>query len=264
MSTTAGNVDGGADAAPPAVLTSVVDHTLVITLNRPRVKNAINSELSMGVTAALAMLDRDDGLRVGVLTGADGVFCAGMDLREFARSGLPEGIDTLLRNGCRKPLIASIEGFALGGGLELALIADLLVAASDARLGSPEVKFGLFPGGGALLRLPRLLPRSIVTEMAFTGEPMTARAALDHGLIVRMPGPGEALGAALELATAVANNAPLGVDAVKQLLAATPGMSEGELWSEQVRLVETVFNSEDASEGAQAFAEKRSPAWQGR
>ncbi|HEY6427546.1 MAG TPA: enoyl-CoA hydratase-related protein, partial [Acidimicrobiales bacterium] len=170
-------------AVPDAVETSAIDGVLVITLNRPAVRNAIDSALSVGVHAALATLDADDNVRVGVLTGAGGTFCAGMDLKAFAVHGLPDKVDDVLRLGCRKPLIAAIEGLAVGGGLELALIADLLVAGRDARLGSPEVKFGLFPGGGALLRLPRHLPQSLVTELALTGELMSAEVAYAHGLV---------------------------------------------------------------------------------
>jgi len=213
---------------------------------------------------AVQTAEVDGDLRVGVLTGAGGTFCAGMDLKAFAASGLPKGIDDVLRHGCRKPLVAAVEGVAVGGGLELALIADLLVAASDARLGSPEVKFGLFPGGGALLRLPRHLPQSIVTELALTGEPLSAESAFAHGLVVRLCEPGHALDTALELARAIARNAPLGVDAALRLLRMAPGRTEEDLWAEQRRLVDAVFHSEDAQEGARAFAEKRPPQWSGR
>jgi enoyl-CoA hydratase len=249
---------------PDAVQTAEIDGVFVITLNRPTVKNAIDTDLSLGLLNALATLDAGDDLRVGVLTGAGGTFCAGMDLKAFAASGLPERIDDVLRHGCHKPLVAAIEGVAVGGGLELALIADLLVAASDARLGSPEVKFGLFPGGGALLRLPRHLPQSIVAELALTGEPLSAEAAFAHGLVVRLCEPGHALDTALELARAIARNAPLGVDAALRLLRIAPGRTEEELWTEQRRLVDAVFHSEDAQEGARAFAEKRPPQWSGR
>jgi enoyl-CoA hydratase len=187
-----------------------------------------------------------------------------MDLKAFAAQGLPAKIDDVLRNGCRKPLIAAIEGVAVGGGLELALVADLLIAARDARLGSPEVKFGLFPGGGALLRLPRHLPQSLVTEMALTGDPLSAEAAYAHGLVVRLCEPGDTLDAAMELAHAIARNAPLGVAAVLRLLRLAPGRTEEELWDEQRTLVDSVFHSEDAQEGARAFGEKRPPEWSGR
>jgi enoyl-CoA hydratase len=251
-------------APEDAVVCDRHGQVLVITLNRPRVKNAIDSALSLGVVAALAQLDDHEDLRVGVLTGAGGTFCAGMDLKAFARDGLPAKVDSLFRYRCRKPLVGAVEGVALGGGLELALVADLLVAASDARFGSPEVRFGLFPGGGALLRLPRVLPQSVVTEMALTGEPITAAMALQYGLVVRVTEPGNSLAAAMDLARAIAANAPLGVEAAKQLLRMAPGRSEDELWPEQVKLVDAVFNSEDAHEGATSFAEKRPPEWKGR
>jgi enoyl-CoA hydratase len=247
-----------------AVTTERRDNVLVITLQRPEVKNAIDSDMSLGVLAALDALDGDGELRVGVLTGAGGTFCAGMDLKAFARDGLPARVDDIFRLGCRKPLIAAIEGVAVGGGLELALVADLLVASREARFGSPEVRFGLFPGGGALLRLPRHLPQSLVAEMALTGEPLSAQAALDHGLIVRMCEPGQALETALDLAAAIARNAPLGVEAVKRVLRLAPGRSEDEVWPLQRELVDTVFHSDDSQEGARAFAEKRPPAWTGR
>ena len=246
------------------VETSALDDVLVITLNRPEARNAIDSAMSLGVLDALATLDNDDSLRVGVLTGADGTFCAGLDLKAFATDGLPARIDDVFRLGCTKPLIAAIEGVAVGGGLEMALIADLLVASEDARLGSTEVKFGLFPAGGALLRLPRHLPQSLVAELAFTGRLISAREDLEHGLVVRVCVPGRTLETALELSTAIARNAPLGVQAVKQLLRLVPGRSEDELWSEQRTLADAVFHTEDAQEGARAFAEKRPPEWRGR
>jgi enoyl-CoA hydratase/carnithine racemase len=246
------------------VETEAVDGVLVMTLNRPEVRNAIDSAMSLGVLDALAMLDGDDALRVGVLTGAGGSFCAGMDLKAFAAAGLPARIDDVFRHRCRKPIVAAVEGVALGGGLELALIADLLVASTDATFGSPEVRFGLFPGGGALLRLPRHLPQSFVAEMALTGAPLSARVAYDHGLVVRLCEPGETGPTALGLAAAIARNAPLGVEAATRLLRQVPGRTEDELWAEQRALVDTVFGSADAREGARAFAEKRAPQWSGR
>jgi enoyl-CoA hydratase len=249
---------------PDAVLTSRADGILVITLNRPEVRNAINSDLSLGVLDALDELDSDADLRVGVLTGTGGFFCAGLDLKAFAVDGVPQKIDDVFRNRCRKPLVAAVEGVALGGGLEMALVADLLVAARDARFGSPEVKFGLFPGGGALLRLPRQMPETVVTEMALTGEPISAQRALDHGLVTRLCEPGRALDEALELAASIARNAPLGVEAAKRLLRMAPGRTEEELWAEQRKLVDAVFHSDDAQEGARSFTEKRPPRWSGR
>ena len=247
-----------------AVTTSAADGVVVITLDRPQVKNAIDSALSVGLFDALAALDADETLRAGVLTGAGGTFCAGMDLKAFAAAGLPARIDDVLRHGARKPLVAAVEGVAVGGGLELALIADLIVAASDASFGSPEVRFGLFPGGGALLRLPRYLPVSVVTEMALTGTRLSARSAFEHGLVVRLSEPGHSLEDGIELAQAIARSAPLGVDAALRLLRRAPGRTEDELWAEQRALVAEVFGSDDAQEGARAFAEKRAPQWSGR
>jgi enoyl-CoA hydratase/carnithine racemase len=246
-----------------AVLTDVHERVLVITLNRPQVRNAIDSALSLGLLDALTRLDEDDGLRAGVLTGAGGTFCAGLDLRAFATDGLPERIDDVFRTRWRSPLVAAVEGPALGGGLEVALIADLLVAARDARFGSPEVKFGLFPAGGALLRLPRHLPQSLVAELALTGEPITADAAFRHGLVARLCEPGATLDTALGLAEAIARNAPLGVAAAKTLLWRAPGHSEEEMWPEQRALADAVFGSSDAQEGARSFAERRPPEWTG-
>ncbi len=253
----------GAHAVSDAVLTSTEDRVLVIMLNRPEVKNAIDSAMSLGVLNALRRLDGDRELRAGVLTGAGGAFCAGMDLKAFAQTGLPEKIDTVFRHGSEKPLLAAIEGPAVGGGLEMALIADILVASTDAVLGSPEVRFGLFPGGGALLRLPRHLPRSIVTEMALTGAPISAELAYRHGMVARLCEPGRTLAAALELAHAIAQNAPLGVQAATRIMRRVPGRTEDELWPEQRALVDAVFASDDAREGARSFAEKRPPHWSG-
>ena len=247
-----------------AVVTTADGAALVITLNRPDVKNAIDSALSIGVLQAFERLDSDDNLRVGVLTGSGGHFCAGLDLRDFARSGLPKGIGRVYRHGARKPLVAAVEGVALGGGLEMALVADLVVAADDATFGATEVRHGLFPGGGALLKLPRTMPLSKVAELALTGRPMSAQEAHDHGLVVELTPPGGALGAARELAATIAANAPLGVQAVKELLRSSVGLTEEEQWQAQLALVNAVFASDDAREGAAAFAEKRPPQWRGR
>lgn len=247
-----------------AVRTSTEGSVLVITLDRPEVRNAIDSHLSLGVLEALGRLDDDADLRVGVLTGAGDDFCAGLDLRAFARAGLPEGIGKVFKHGARKPVVAAVEGVALGGGLEMALVADLVVAADDARLGASEVRWGLFPAGGTLFKLPRTMPRSVVNAMVLTGEPLDAAAALEHGLVVEVTPPGGALEAALRLARTIAANAPLGVQACKELLTMAPGMTDHELWRAQAGLVAKVYGSDDAREGAAAFAERRPPEWTGR
>lgn len=248
-----------------AIKTEVVDGSvLIISIDRPEVKNAINTGVVVGLRAAIERLDTTEDLRVGVLTGRGPTFCAGLDLREFAKMGTPKGVQSLLKRGALKPLVAAVEGAALGGGLELALMADLLVTASDAVLGLPEVRVGLFAGGGALHRLPASLPGAVVAQMAFTGAPLSARRAHDLGLVSAVTDPGGALAEALSLAAAIAVNAPLGVAASKALLRQGRGATADDFWTAQRELVLSVFGSEDAREGAAAFAERRQPVWRNR
>jgi enoyl-CoA hydratase len=246
------------------VLTEVRGRVLLITLNRPEAMNAINTPLAQGLVAALERLDGDDGLTAGVLTGAGRGFCSGMDLKAFATEGPPQGFDTFLVQGSHKPLIAAVEGFALAGGLEVALTCDLLVAADNVKLGIPEVGVGLFAAGGALLRLPRRLPYGVAMEMALTADPITAKQAHEYGLVTRLAEPGTAVAVALELAERIARNAPLSVAASKQMIREQQGLSEEQFWEHQKPLVARVFTSDDAKEGPRAFAEKRAPSWSGR
>jgi enoyl-CoA hydratase len=246
------------------VLTEVRGRVLLITLNRPEAMNAINTPLAQGLVAALERLDGDDGLTAGVLTGAGRGFCSGMDLKAFATEGPPQGFDTFLVQGSHKPLIAAVEGFALAGGLEVALTCDLLVAANNVKLGIPEVGVGLFAAGGALLRLPRRLPYGVAMEMALTADPITAQQAHEYGLVNRLAEPGTAVDVALELAERIARNAPLSVAASKQMIREQQGLSEEQFWDHQKPLVAKVFTSDDAKEGPRAFAEKRAPNWSGR
>jgi enoyl-CoA hydratase len=247
-----------------AVLTEGRGRVLLITLNRPEQRNAINTDLAQGLLAAVAQLDGDPGLTAGVLTGAGRGFCAGMGLKAFLAGGMPEGFFEFLTEGARKPLIAAIEGFGLAGGLELALTCDLLVAAKGSRLGIPEAGVGLFAAGGALLRLPRRVPYGVAMEMALTAEPITAEQAFEYGLVTRLAEPGAAVDVALELAERIAKNAPLSVAASKQILRETQGRTEAEFWEFQAPITREVFRSEDAKEGPRAFAEKRAPNWSGK
>jgi enoyl-CoA hydratase/carnithine racemase len=247
-----------------AVLTETRGRVLLITLNRPDAMNAINTDLAQGLLAAVAQLDGDDGLTAGVLTGAGRGFCAGMDLKAFLTDGMPKGFNEFLTAGARKPLIAAIEGFALAGGLEVALTCDLLVAAKGVKLGIPEAGVGLFAAGGALLRLPRRVPYGVAMEMALTADPMSAEQAHEYALVTRLAEPGSAVDVALELAERVAKNAPLSVAASKQILRETQGRTEAEFWEFQAPLLRDVFTSEDAKEGPRAFAEKRAPNWTGK
>src|SRR3712207_6048555 len=204
------------------VLVSEDGGILEITLNRPHVRNAVDQELSEGVAAALDRLDDEDHLRIGILTGAQGVFCSGMDLKAFVSGGIPfagdHGFGGITRRASRKPLIAAVEGYALAGGFEVALACDLIVAARGARFGIPEVKRGLLATGGALMRLPKRIPYHLAMELALTGDPIPAERAAEIGIVNRLAAPGEALTVARELAQAVVANAPLAVIASKAIV----------------------------------------------
>lgn len=246
------------------VLTEAHGRVLLITLNRPQVLNAVDTALSMGLRAAVEQLEGDPGLTIGVVTGTGRGFSSGMDLKAFAEDGPPKGYAEFLAVGSTKPLVAAIEGFALAGGLELALTCDLLVAARGAELGIPEVRVGLCAGGAGLLRLPRRLPYAIAMELALTADSLTAEQAHAYGLVNRLAEPGRAAAVALELAEQVARNAPLAVSASKQIMRQAQGLTEAEGWEMQETYLKPVFDSEDAKEGPRAFAEKRPPVWRGR
>lgn len=251
-----------------AVLTESQDGVLVITLNRPEARNSVNRALAEGVAAALDLLDGDHDLRVGILTGAGGYFSAGMDLKAFVAGESPHvegrGFAGIVQGPPGKPLIAAIEGFALAGGLEIALACDLIVAARGARLGIPEVKRSLVAAGGALLHLPRRIPYHVAMELALTGDPIDAERGYELGIVNRLAEPGEAVATARELGAAIARNGPLALDASKRILRAATDWSEEEGWARQGEISGPVFVSEDAREGATAFAEKRDPVWKGR
>jgi enoyl-CoA hydratase len=247
-----------------AVLTERRGRVLLITLNRPDAMNAINGALSSGLVAAMDELDGDPGLTAGVLTGAGKGFCSGMDLKAFARGEDIGPMMTFIREGAKKPLIGAIEGFAIAGGLELALTCDLLVAAKEAKLGIREVKVGLFAAGGGVFRLPNRVGFAKAMEMALTGDNITAEEAHELGMVSELTETGGAVDAAIALAERIAQNAPLAVAASKQLVrAAGEGYDEAELWEMQNPLMAKVFGSNDAKEGPRAFAEKRAPEWTG-
>ncbi|MEA2249145.1 MAG: enoyl-CoA hydratase [Solirubrobacteraceae bacterium] len=250
------------------VLTERRDGVLVITLNRPEARNAVNLAVAEGVAAALDDLDGDPDLTVGVLTGAGAGFCAGMDLKAFVAGERPfleeRGFAGMVQRGARKPLIAAIEGFAVAGGLEIALACDLIVAARGARLGIPEVKRSLVAAAGALRRLPRRVPYGVAMEMALTGEPIVAERAHELGLVNRLSDPGGAVDEALELAAAIARNGPLALTATKAILERQADWTEEEFWTRQGEIADPVFASQDAREGAVAFSERREPVWKGR
>jgi enoyl-CoA hydratase len=251
-----------------AVLTERRERVLLITINRPDQRNAVNAAVANGIASALDSLDSDPELTLGVITGAGKGFCAGMDLKAFVTGERPwagdRGFAGIAQRSADKPLIAAIEGFAVAGGLEVALACDLIVAARGAKLGIPEVKRSLVAAAGALLRLPRALPRTVAFELALTGDPITAERAYELGLVNRLAEPGQALSAALELADQISPNAPLALAATKRILNEAVDWPDSEFFSRQGEIVAPVMSSEDAREGATAFAEKRAPVWQGR
>ena len=249
------------------VLTKEVSGVLVVTINRPDVRNAINTAAAEGIAAALAELDARSDLVAGVLTGAGSSFCTGMDLKAFLageRPSVPErGFAGIVERPPDKPLIAAVEGYAVAGGFEIALACDLIVAASDATFGLPEVRRGLVAAGGGLLRLPERVPYGLAVEWALTGAFVPASRAVEVGLVNQVTDPGGALDGALEVATAIAANGPLAVRATKRILQESRQWPAAEAFDRQREISEPVRASEDAREGARAFAEKRAPQWRG-
>jgi enoyl-CoA hydratase len=250
------------------VLVTHEDGIAVITINRPDQRNAVNRAVSYGVCAAVDELDARDDLRVGILTGAGGTFCAGMDLKAFLRGEVTRvegrGILGIAMTPPRKPLIAAVEGYALAGGFEAVLACDLLVAARDAKFGLPEAKRGLAAAAGGLLRLPRLLPPRIALELALTGEMVDAERLDRYGLVNALVEPGEALAEAKRLARRIIANAPMSVAASKRVMVEQQDWTLKEMFARQAEITGHLLASEDAREGATAFAEKRVPNWVGR
>ncbi len=257
-----------AAASAPAVRTERRGSVLLITIDRPEVRNAVNAAVAEGVARALDELDSEDALSVGILTGAGGFFCAGMDLGAFVKGESPwfgdRGFAGIAQRASVKPLIAAIEGFAVAGGFEVALACDLIVAARGAKLGIPEAKRSLVAAGGALLRLPRRMPYHMVMELALTGDPLPAERFHEFGVVNRLAEPGSAVDVALELAASISRNGPLAVAASKKILQEQFDWPTAEMFERQGAISGPVFVSEDAKEGAAAFKEKRDPIWKGR
>jgi enoyl-CoA hydratase len=240
---------------------------LILTLNRPHAKNAMSLQLSEELAEAFETLDNNPALSLGIITGAGGTFCAGMDLKGFARGEIPivpdRGFAGLVQRPPRKPLIAAVEGYALGGGFEIALACDLIVAASNATFGLPEVKRGLTANAGGLLRLQHRLPYHYAMELVLTGRMLPAPEAGELHLVNRVTEPGAALDAALELAEEIARNAPLALATSKQIMVESVDWPVEEKFARQHEFVDPIRKSNDAAEGARAFVEKRVPVWTG-
>ncbi|MFK8019289.1 MAG: crotonase/enoyl-CoA hydratase family protein [Pseudomonadales bacterium] len=251
-----------------AVLVDVTDGIMTITLNRPKARNAINGDAARGLAAAMDQLDGDDDIRVAILTGAEGTFCSGMDLKGFLTGDLPSvegrGFGGLTESLPSKPLIGAIEGYALAGGCELALCCDMLIMAENAKFGIPEVKRGLVAAAGGLVRLPRQIPQRIAMELALTGDFFSAQRAAEIGLVNHVVPEGTALAAAKELAAKINANGPLAVRLSKKIVTESAEWSGAEMFDKQNAIAMPVFSSEDAIEGAAAFAEKRAPNWKGK
>ncbi len=251
------------------VIVQVDGGVMEITLNRPEARNAINENLAVLLGAALDELNSNDQITVAIISGAGGNFCAGADLKELAKTGgfskkLQEGMSKITTDPPEKPIIAAIEGFAVAGGTEMAMNCDIIVAASNARFGIPEVKRGLIAAGGALVSLQNHMSLKAAMELALTGDIFDANRAKDLGLINHVTEPGESVAVAREIAVTIAKNGPFAVKQTKKLLKAALDWSESEKWERQGEYVGPVFASEDAVEGPTAFAEKREPVWKGK
>jgi enoyl-CoA hydratase len=251
----------------PEVITERRGSVLLITINRPRVKNAVNLRVAEGVRDAVDVLDADRELRAAVLTGAGGTFSAGMDLKAFLTGETPDiegrGLCGIAETPPKKPLIAAVEGWALAAGFELVLACDLVVAARTARFGLPEAKRSLVAKAGGALQLGKRVPLPLALELLLTGDPIDADRAARIGLVNKVVDTGKAVEAAMDLATAIARNGPLGVAAAKEIARAAQDWTLAEGWHKQRAIADPVFDSADAREGAAAFTEKRDPVWRG-
>ncbi|MDH2427047.1 crotonase/enoyl-CoA hydratase family protein [Sphaerisporangium sp. TRM90804] len=249
------------------VLVEVSDGIAVITINRPQVRNAVNGAVARGVVAAVDELEQRKDVSVYVLTGAGGTFSAGMDLKGFLSGDFPvvegRGFGGIAESPPKKPVVAAVEGYALAGGFEMVLSCDVVVASQEAKFGLPEPKRGLVAGAGGVMRLPRRIPYHVAMEMALTGDHYSAARLYELGLVNRVTPPGEALTAAREIAARIAANAPLALLATKRVIVESADWSREEMFAKQAKIINPVFGSKDAMEGAAAFAEKRAPKWAG-
>jgi enoyl-CoA hydratase len=249
------------------VLVEHEDGLVVVTINRPQVRNAVNRAVSYGVCEAIDEMERRPDLRLAILTGAGGNFCAGMDLKAFSQGEVTgvegRGILGIVQTPPKKPLIAAVEGYALAGGFEAVLACDLLVASRAAMFGLPEAKRGLVAAAGGVLRLPRLIAPRIALEMALTGEMVSAQRLERYGLVNRLVEPGEALQEAKKLARSILANAPLSVEMSKRVMLEQRDWALADMFARQDAILGDFRRWNDAKEGAAAFVEKRPPRWTG-
>ena len=248
-------------------------HVLIVTLNRPEARNALSGPMLAGMKQAWDEVDADPDIRVAILTGAGGSFCAGADLKamttshpgETARTRDLSVIESLLKGRrLTKPLIAAVEGPAIAGGTEILQATDIRVAGESAKFGVSEPRWGLFPLGGSAVRLVRQIPYTVAADLLLTGRHIRAAEAKELGLIGHVVPDGQALAKALELAELIAANGPVAVQAILRTIRETESMHENDAFRVEAKLGMAVFQSEDAKEGPRAFAEKRTPTFPGR
>ncbi|ANZ41040.1 enoyl-CoA hydratase [Lentzea guizhouensis] len=255
----------------PHCLVELVGNVLVVTMNRPEARNALSGPMMAIMREAWDRVDNDPEVRVCILTGAGGAFCAGADLKAMSQNHPSETtgydfsvIEPLLKGRrLTKPLIAAVEGPAIAGGTEILQATDIRVAGESARFGVSEPRWGLFPLGGSAVRLPRQIPYTVAADLLLTGRHIKAPEAKEIGLIGHVVPDGEALAKAMELAEMISANGPVAIRAILRTIRETEGMHENEAFTVDARLGMEVFRSEDAKEGPRAFAEKRKPNFQG-